>query len=50
MAIRHARETVFGIDETCELLCLSQRPDLSCTQVDAIARTQLDQVESQIRQ
>jgi DNA-binding transcriptional MerR regulator len=48
--IRHARELGFGIDEIRELLRLSEHPDLSCAEVDAIARTHLDQVESRISQ
>lgn len=48
--IRHARELGFGIEEIRELLRLSERPDLSCAEVDAIARSHLEQVEKRIRQ
>lgn len=43
--IRHARELGFGIGEIRELLQLSDNPDTSCSAADAIARSQLEQVE-----
>jgi DNA-binding transcriptional MerR regulator len=43
--IRHARELGFGIEEIRELLALADNPDTSCTAADAIARSQLKQVE-----
>lgn len=43
--IRHARELGFGIEEIRELLVLTDNPDTSCSAADAIARSQLEQVE-----
>jgi DNA-binding transcriptional MerR regulator len=47
--IRHARELGFGIEEIRELLKLSDRPDISCSAVDTIARSHLEQVELRLR-
>lgn len=43
--VRHARELGFGIGEIRELLQLSDNPKTSCSVADAIARSQLEQVE-----
>lgn len=43
--VRHARELGFGIGEIRELLQLSDNPETSCSAADAIARSQLEQVE-----
>jgi DNA-binding transcriptional MerR regulator len=43
--VRHARELGFGIGEIRELLELSDNPETSCSAADAIARSQLEQVE-----
>ena len=43
--IRHGRELGFGIDEIRQLLVLADDPETSCSAADAIARTQLEQVE-----
>ena len=46
--IRHARELGFPLESIRDLLGLSDRPDQSCNEVDAIARTQLHAVEGRI--
>jgi DNA-binding transcriptional MerR regulator len=46
--IRHARELGFSLEAIRDLLGLSDRPDQSCAEVDAIARTQLQAVEGRI--
>ncbi len=46
--IRHARELGFPLDAIRDLLGLSDRPDQSCAEVDAIARAQLIAVEGRI--
>ena len=46
--IRHARELGFTLEAIRDLLGLSDRPDQSCAEVDAIARTQLQAVEGRI--
>ena len=46
--IRHARELGFPLDAIRDLLGLSDRPDQSCAEVDAIARAQLQAVEGRI--
>ncbi|GIX13325.1 MAG: MerR family transcriptional regulator [Paracoccaceae bacterium] len=43
--IRHARQLGFSLDVIRELLDLSDHPDKSCEEADAIARRQLRQVE-----
>ena len=43
--IRHGRELGFGIDEIRQFLVLADDPETSCSAADAIARTQLEQVE-----
>lgn len=43
--IRHARQLGFSLDAIRELLDLSDHPDKSCEEADAIARRQLRQVE-----
>lgn len=46
--IRHARQLGFSLDAIRELLDLSDRPDHSCAQVDAVAQRQLKEVEARI--
>jgi len=46
--IRHARELGFSLEAIRDLLSLSDRPDQSCAEVDAIARAQLKAVEARI--
>ena len=46
--IRHARELGFPLEAIRDLLGLSDRPDQSCAEVDAIARAQLQAVEGRI--
>ena len=46
--IRHARELGFPLDAIRDLLGLTDRPDQSCAEVDAIARTQLHAVQGRI--
>lgn len=46
--IRHARDLGFPIEAIRDLLSLSDRPDQPCEAADAIARTQLVQVERRI--
>ncbi|GLS85598.1 MerR family transcriptional regulator [Cypionkella aquatica] len=46
--IRHARDLGFPLEAIRDLLGLSDRPEQSCAEVDAIARTQLLAVEGRI--
>lgn len=46
--IRHARDLGFTLEAIRDLLGLSDRPDQSCAEVDAIARAQLQAVEGRI--
>lgn len=46
--IRHARQLGFALEAIRELLELSDSPDRSCAQVDAVARRQLREVEARI--
>lgn len=46
--IRHARQLGFPLEAIRELLDLSDHPDRSCHEVDAIARRQLKQVEQRL--
>ena len=46
--IRHARELGVPLDAIRDLLSLTDKPEHSCAAVDAIARTQLAQVERRI--
>ena len=46
--IRHARELGFNLDAIRELLSLSDDPDHSCEDADAIAKSQLIEVEHRI--
>jgi DNA-binding transcriptional MerR regulator len=46
--IRHARELGFPLDAIRDLLSLSDRPDQSCAEADAIAKSQLAAVEARI--
>ena len=47
--IRHGRELGFSLDRIREILSLSDSPDHSCADVDAIARSHLADVESKIK-
>ncbi|MCW1917368.1 helix-turn-helix domain-containing protein [Rhodobacter sp. KR11] len=46
--IRHARDLGFGLEAIRDLLSLSDRPDQSCAEADAIARAQLAEVDSRL--
>jgi len=46
--IRHSRELGFSLDAIRELLSLTDLPDNSCEAADAIARSQLADVENRI--
>lgn len=46
--IRHSRQLGFSLDSIRELLDLSDHPDRSCEDADAIARRQLKQVEQRM--
>jgi DNA-binding transcriptional MerR regulator len=46
--IRHARDLGFTLEAIRDLLGLSDRPDQSCAEVDAIARAQLQAIEGRI--
>ena len=46
--IRHARAFGFSIDDIAELLSLSDHPEQSCGQADAIARKHLEGVRNRI--
>ncbi|MCI2395700.1 helix-turn-helix domain-containing protein [Aliiroseovarius sediminis] len=46
--IRHARELGFSLEAIRELLDLSDSPERSCAQVDAVAQRQLKEVEARI--
>lgn len=46
--IRHARDLGFPLDAIRDLLSLSDRPDQSCAEADAIATEQLIAVEARI--
>jgi len=46
--IRHARELGFSLDAIRELLSLTDHPSQTCEAADAIARTQLKQVEIRV--
>ena len=46
--IRHSRQLGFPLDVIRELLDLSDHPDKSCDEADAIARRQLKQVEQRL--
>lgn len=47
--IRRARELGFSIGQVRDLLSLSDQKDRSCSQVDAIAREHLAEVDARIR-
>ncbi|RID93758.1 MerR family transcriptional regulator [Gemmobacter lutimaris] len=47
--IRHARELGFGLPAIADLLRLAGHPEAPCAAADAIARTQLAEVEARIR-
>ena len=46
--VRHARQLGFSLDAIRELLDLSDHPEKSCAEADAIARRQLKQVEQRL--
>ncbi|WP_281969001.1 MerR family transcriptional regulator [Roseovarius nanhaiticus] len=46
--VRHARQLGFSLDAIRELLDLSDHPQKSCEEADAIARRQLKQVERRV--
>jgi Predicted transcriptional regulators len=46
--IRHARDLGFETDALREMLELSDKPDIPCARVDALARQQLEAVEDKI--
>ena len=46
--IRHSRQLGFSLDAIRELLDLSDHPEKSCDEADAIARRQLKQVEQRM--
>ncbi|KUF10340.1 MerR family transcriptional regulator [Pseudoponticoccus marisrubri] len=46
--IRHSRELGFSLEAIRELLELSDSPERSCAQVDAVAQRQLKEVEARI--
>ncbi len=46
--IRHARELGFEVDDIRALLALQSEPQQTCTEVDAIARSHLTEVERRI--
>lgn len=47
--IRHARELGFEVDDIRQLLDLSDQPDRSCGEVDAIAQRHLAEINSRIK-
>lgn len=47
--VRHARELGFEVEAIRELLALTEHPERSCEDVDAIARRHLAEVEKRIR-
>ncbi|WP_334062057.1 MerR family transcriptional regulator [Limimaricola cinnabarinus] len=46
--IRHARQLGFSLEAIRELLDLSDSPERSCAEVDAVARRQLSEVEARL--
>ncbi|WP_116599675.1 MerR family transcriptional regulator [Primorskyibacter marinus] len=46
--IRHSRELGFSLEAIRELLDLSDSPERSCAQIDAVAQRQLQEVEARI--
>jgi len=46
--IRHSRQLGFSLEAIRELLDLSDSPERSCAQVDAVAQKQLREVEARI--
>ena len=46
--IRHARQLGFSLEAIRELLDLSDSPERSCAEVDAVARRQLHEVEARL--
>ena len=46
--VRHSRQLGFSLEAIRELLDLSDSPERSCAQVDAVAHKQLNEVEARI--
>lgn len=46
--IRHSRQLGFPLDAIRELLALSDNPERSCAEVDAVAQKQLREVEARL--
>ena len=46
--IRHSRQLGFSLDQIRQILALTDNPDQSCDQVNAIAKAHLDEVNSKI--
>ena len=47
--IHHARDLGFDVDEVRSLLSLADLPNASCKAVDALARHQVERIDSKIR-
>ncbi|WP_316367760.1 MerR family transcriptional regulator [Candidatus Thiodiazotropha sp. CDECU1] len=47
--VRHSRELGFSLDRIREILAISDDPSHSCEEVDQIARSHLQEVESKIK-
>ena len=47
--IRHARDFGFSVEAVRELLAMSDRPDMCCDEVDALAKHHLEEVESRLQ-
>lgn len=47
--IRHARDFGFSVGSVRELLAMSDQPDMSCQEVDAIATHHLKEVEARLQ-
>ena len=46
--IRHARELGFEIDAIRDLLAMTEQPDRSCAEVDAIARRHIEAIDRRV--
>jgi len=46
--IRHSRELGFSLDQIRQILCFSDNPNHTCSEVDQIANRHLEEVESKI--
>lgn len=47
--IRHARELGFEVDDIRQMLTLTDQPDRSCQEVDAIAQRHLTEIDSRLK-